>query len=268
MKRLIIVMLAMPSFTFCQIWTNQEAIPMNSMAYQKNNSSLLGLFESPALLGFQRKIELGVTVENKYNLKELMQIRLGLGIPVLNGNLTLTASLQGSSWYSSYSGKLSYGIQINKQTSIGIGLGMLRVSLKEYQSDMQAQATVGIAHLINEKTVLAIHYQFNQNIKSPGFTNKLKTEALTIGIGYHLSKSVFVQVEAKQLQQKIRILPSINWIPFEKIGFWSGTNGSGQLHLGISSQLKKSTVLLGMSNHPQLGYSLLLQFNHRLDDKN
>jgi len=268
MKRLIGVLITLPSFTFCQTWVTQEVIPMNTMAYQINNSPLLGLIESPALLGFQRKLELGVNVENKYNLKELTQLRMGLGIPVLNGNLTLNVSLQGGSWYSSYSGKLSYGFQLNKQTSIGLGIGILHFRLKEHDSEILIQTIAGIAHLINEKTVLAIHYHLNQNIRSTGFTNKIKAEGLTIGIGYKLSKAVFLQLEAKQLQQKIRIQPSINWIPFEKIAFWCGTNESGQLHLGISSQRNKSKALLGMSNHPHLGYSLLLQFNQRLNDKN
>ena len=268
MKSLIGVLITLPSFTFCQIWTTHEVVPMNTRTYQKNNSPILGLSDLPALLGFQKKVELGVSIENKYNLKELTQLSLGFGIPVHSGNLTLNTSLQGSSQYSSYAGKLSYGMQLNKQTSIGLGMGILLFSLKEHDSEILIQTTAGIAYLINEKTILAIHYLHNQNIKPTSNTNKIKAEGLTFGIGYNLSKSVFVQIEAKQLQQKIRMLPSINWIPIEKIGFWCGTNGSGQLHLGISSQLKKSTALLGMSNHPHLGYSLLLQFNHRLDDKN
>jgi len=268
MKRLLGVLIALPSFTFCQIWANQDVIPINITSYQKNNSPLVGLRELPALLGFQRKTEWGVAIENKYSLTELTQLRLGFGLPVLNGNLSINTSLQGSALYSSYSGTLCYGIQINKQTTIGLGLGILHFRLKEHDSENLMQTTAGIAHLINEKTILAIHYLHNQNIRPTSNTNKIKAEGLTFGIGYNLSKSVFMQVEAKQSQQKIRILPSINWIPIEKIGFWFGTNGSGQLHLGISSQFKKSTALLGMSNHPHLGYSLLLQFNHRLDDKN
>jgi len=268
MKRLIGVLIALPHFTFCQIWANQDIIPINTTAYQKNNTPLVGLSELPALLGFQRKIEWGVAIENKYSLTELTQLRLGFGIPVLNGNLSINTSLQGSALYSSYSGKLCYGIQINKQTTIGLGLGILHFRLKEHDSEILTQVTAGIAHLINEKTILAIHYHHKQHISPTTYTNKIKAEGVTIGIGYNLSKSVFVQLEGKQLQQKIRILPSINWIPFEKIGFWCGTNGSGHLHLGINSQFKKSNVMLGLSNHPQLGTSILLQFNHRLDDKN
>lgn len=268
MKRLIGVLLALPSFTFCQIWAAQEVIPINTMAYQKNNAPILGLSELPALQGFQRKVEIGVSIENKYNLKELAQLRLGFGIPVVNGNLTLNAGIQGSDFYKTYTSKLSYGIQLNKQTTIGLGLGILHFRLKEYQSETLTQVTAGIGYLINEKTVLAIHYTHNQNIRPNNSINKINAEGLTIGIGYNLSNSVFVQMEVKQLQQKIRILPNINWIPFEKIGFWCGTNGAGQLHIGISSRLKKSNALLGMSNHPHLGYSILLQFNYRLDDKN
>jgi hypothetical protein len=268
MKRLIGVLIALPHFTFCQTWAIQDIIPINTTAYQKNNSPLIGMSELPALLGFQSKIELGVIIENKYNLKELTQLRLGFGIPVLNGNLTINTSLQGSTLFSNYAGNLSYGIQINKQTTIGIGSGILIQNIKGYGSEKVIQVVAGIAHLINDKTMFAFHYQINHNIEPTTFENKLKTEGLSLGIGYNLSNSVFIQLEAKKLQQQFRILPSINWSPFEKIGFWCGTNGSGHLHLGIINQLKKSKAMLGFSSHTQLGSSILLQFNYRLDDKN
>jgi hypothetical protein len=268
MKRLIGVLIALPHFTFCQTWAIQDIIPINTTAYQKNNPPLMGLSELPALLGFKSKIELGVIIENKYNLKELTQLRLGIGIPVLNGNLSINSSLQGSTLFSNYAGNLSYGIQINKQTTIGIGSGILFQNIKGYGSEKVIQVVAGIAHLVNEKTMFAFHYHFNQSIEPTTSANKLKTEGLSFGIGYHLSKSVFIQLEAKKIQQQFRILPSINWSPFEKIGFWCGTNGSGHMHLGINSQLKKTKFMLGFSNHLQLGYSMLLHFNYRLNDKN
>ena len=268
MMRLIGVLMALPCLTFCQTWANQDVVPLNRTAYTKNNSPQLGLTEMPALHGFQRKVELGLAIENKYSIKELTALRLGIGIPLLNGYIGLNTSMQGNTLFSSYAGNLCYGIQINKQTTIGIGTGVSHHQIKEYGSTLLIHAHLGIAYLVNEKTLIAIHYHHNQNIRPTSNTNKIKVEGLTIGIGYNLSKSVFVQLEVKQLQQKIRILPNINWIPFQKIGFRFGTNASGQMHLGISSQLKKSTVLLSMSNHPHLGYSILLQFNLRLDDKN
>lgn len=268
MMRLIGVLMALPCLTFCQTWANQDVVPLNRTAYTINNSPQLGLTEMPALHGFQRKVELGLAIENKYSIKELTALRLGIGIPLLNGYIGLNTSMQGNTLFSSYAGNLCYGIQINKQTTIGIGSGILIQNLNGYDTEKTMQVSAGIAHLVNEKTMFAFHYQLNQNIGPTTFANKQKTEGLIIGIGYHLSKSVFIQMEAKKIQQEFRILPCINWSPFEKISFWCGTNRSGHLHLGINSQLKKSKVMLGFSNHTQLGYSMLLQFNYRLDDKN
>lgn len=268
MKRLIGVLLTFPSLTFCQTWANQDVIPLNRTAYSKNKTTQIGQTDIPALQGFQHNIEVGLAIENKYSIKELTTLGLGIGIPVLNGYMGLNTSLQGNTLFSNFSGNLSYGIQINKQTTLGIGSGILFQNIKGYGSEKNIQVSAGIAHLINEKTMFAFHYQLTQNIGPNTFANKLKTEGLTLGIGYHLSKSVFIQLEAKKIQQQFRIIPNINWSPFEKIGFWCGTNGSGHLHLGIISALKKSKLMLGFSNHPHLGYSMLLQFNYRLDDKN
>lgn len=266
MKRLIGVLITLPCLTFCQTWANQDVIPFNRTAYSKTKSQQPGLRDLPALQGFQSNFEIGIAIENKYSINELTALHLGIGAPLLNGSVGLYTSLQGNSLFSSYSGTLSYGIQINKQTTIGIGPSIHIQNLKGFGSEKTIQVSAGIAHLINEKTMLAIHYQLNQNIEQINITYKQKTEGLTLGIGYHLSKSVLIQLEAKKLQQQFRILPSINWSPFEKIGFWCGTNGSGNLHLGINSQLKKSKLMLGFSNHPQLGYSMLLQFNYRQDE--
>ncbi|MEY3059105.1 MAG: hypothetical protein RL000_457 [Bacteroidota bacterium] len=268
MKRLIGVLMALPSLTFCQTWANQDVIPLNRNAYSKTKSTQIGQTDIPASLGFQRNVELGLAIENKYSIKELTTLSLGFGIPLQNGYIGLNTSLQGNTLFSNYSGNLSYGILINKQTTLGIGSGIQFQNIKGYGSEKNIQVSAGIAHLINEKTMFAFHYQLNQNIGPSSFANKPKTEGLTLGIGYHLSKSVFIQLEAKKLQQQFRILPNINWSPFEKIGFWCGTNGSGNLHLGIISALKKSKAMLGFSNHPHLGYSMLLQFNYRIDDKN
>jgi hypothetical protein len=266
--RLIGVLMVFPYFPFCQTWINQDVIPLNRTAYSKNQSTQLGLTELPALQGFKRNVELGLGIENKYSIKELTALRLGIGIPLLNGYIGLNTSLQGNNLFSNYAGTLSYGLQINQQTTMGIGTGVNYHEINEYGSEILINVHAGIAHIINEKTILAIHYHANQNIGPKSYTNKIKSEALTIGIGYMLSKAVFVQLELKKIQHQFRVCPNINWSPFEKIGFWCGTNESGHFHLGIDRVLKKSIIMLGFSSHSQLGYSMLLQFNYRLDDKN
>lgn len=268
MKRLISVFIALPYLTFCQNWVIQDVIPLNRTAYSKDRSSQLGLTVLPALQGFENHSEIGIAIENKYSIKELTALRLGIGIPVLNGSIGLNSSFQGNTLFSSYAGNLSFGIQINKQTTIGIGSGIQFQNLKGYGSEKNIEVYAGIAHLVNEKTMIAIHYQLNQNIGPASHLNKIKEEGLTLGIGYHLSKTVYLQVEGKKLQKHFRVLPSINWSPFEKIGFWCGTNGSGHLHIGIDCRIKESKVTIGFSNHPQLGYSMLLQFNYTLNGKN
>ena len=267
MKRWICVFMALPCFAFSQNWMNHDVIPFNTLAYQKNSSPIIGLHDLPAFLGFEQQNEIGLSLENKYGLNELTQLRLSMAHPLLNGNISLHGSFQGSRVYTQYSGRLGYGHILNKQTTIGIALGTTHFQLKTQSPETLIQIIAGIAHAINEKTTIGIHYQHYQSIDSKYINANSKREGLTIGIGYRLSKPVFLQMEIRKQEQYLRLLPAVNWTPNDKIGFWCGTNGSGHFYLGVSGKLKKINPSIGLSSHPHLGYSIMLQINRKADAK-
>ena len=244
-----------------------DVVPFNTLAYQKNSSPIIGLHDLPAFLGFDREKEIGLSIENKYGLKELSQLKMSMAHPFSNGNISLHGSFQGSPVYSRYSGSLGYGHSLNKQTTIGIALGTTHFQLKSQSPETLIQIITGIAYTINEKTTIGIHYQHYQSIDSKYKNAKIKTDGIVIGIGYRLSKPVFLQMEIRKQEQHLRLLPAVNWTPNDKIGFWCGTNGSGHFYLGVSGKLKKFNPSIGLSSHPHLGYSIMLQINRKADAK-
>lgn len=246
---------------------NHDVVPSNTLAYQKSSSPIIGLHDLPAFLGFEQQKEIGLSLENKYGLNELTQLKLSMAHPLSNGNISLHGSLQGSPVYTRYSGSLGYGHILNKQTTIGIALGTTHFQLRTQSPETLIQIIAGIAHAINEKTTIGIHYQHYQSIDSKYKNANTKRDGLIIGIGYRLSKPVFLQMEIRKQEQQLRLLPAVNWIPNDKIGFWCGTNGSGHFYLGVSGKLKKINPSIGLSSHPHLGYSIMLQINRKADAK-
>jgi hypothetical protein len=267
MKRWICVLMGLPYFAFSQNWMNHDVVPLNTLAYQKNSSPVIGLYDLPAFLGFGQHKEIGLSLENKYGLKELAQLKMIIAHPLSNGNISLHGSLQGSPVYTRYSGSLGYGLSLNKQTTVGIALGITHFQLRSQSPETIIQIIAGIAHAINEKTTIGIHYHHHQSIASKYKNTFTKREGLTIGIGYRLSKPVFLQLDIRKQEQHLRLLPALNWTPNDKIGFWCGTNGGGHFYLGLSGKIKKVNPSIGLSSHPHLGYSIMLQINRQADAK-
>lgn len=267
MKRWIGVLMTLPYLSFSQTSSPNGVIPLQPAAFHPQQAVIIGLSNYPALQGFQRKTQLGIALENKYTLKELTSLQLGIGIPTQHGGLGVHTSLQGSTLFANYGIGFNYGQQLNAKTSIGLGFNLSSTRLKENGTTFNARVISGMAYRINEKTTLAIHYHYDQNLKKQNSYLEDKQEGISIGIGHQVSKAIFSQVEIDKTTNKLHLLLSFYWTPIEKIGLWAGINKSGHLYMGVNNRLKKSAWGIGMANHPQLGYSISLQLNYWINEK-
>jgi hypothetical protein len=266
MKRWICVLLVLPYYTNSQSWNNQLVIPAHFSAYQKNQSPIIGLLDLPAMQGFKKNKEIGVLIENKYSLSGLSRLYLSAGLPLGAGNITLNTSMQGGSLYSHFTGQVNYGLPLNNISTIGIAIGLAHFKLKNDAPDFVLQTIAGIAHLINDKTLLAIHYQHNRQLGPPNANKPLIPDGISVGIGYQVSQPIFIQIEMRK-QGELQVLPAINWKPNPRIEFWCGLNGGGQLAVGVFGHAKVLSTGIALSNHPHLGYSIQLQLIKRIHEK-
>lgn len=266
MKRWICVLLVLPYYAFTQNWTNQFTIPTHVSAYQKNQSPIIGLADLPGLMGFERIKEIGALIENKYSLSSLSRLFLAAGLPLGTGNVSLHSSFQGAMLYSHFTGHINYGLPLNKLSSIGISIGITHFKLKDDVPDLFLHAIAGIAHQINDKTLLAIHYQHNRKLGSTMLSKRFIPNGIRVGLGYQVSRPVFIQLEIRK-EDQLQVLPAINWRPHAKIEFWCGLNGGGQLAVGVLGHAKSMSTGIALSNHPHLGYSMQLQLNKRFHEK-
>lgn len=266
MKRWICVLLVLPYYTNSQSWNNQFVIPAHFSAYQKDQSPIIGLLDLPALQGFKKNKEISVLLENKYSLSALSRLIISTGLPLGAGNISLNTGMQGGTLYSHFTGQVNYGLPLNKISTIGISIGIAHFKLKNDAPDFVLKTIAGIAHLVNDKTLLAIHYQHNRKLGAPNSIKPLIPDGISVGIGHQVSQSIFIQIEIRK-QGQILVLPIINWKPNPKIEFWCGLNGSGQMAIGVFGHGKVMSTGIALSNHPHLGYSIQLQLNKRIHEK-
>jgi len=264
MRKWICVMLLFPLGSKGQVKSSANVIPIGLGAYQKMNSTALADAELPALLGFRKVQQLGIILENKFGLKELSAMRVAYGQPLASGYFLINGQFQGGQIHKHYAGNLGFGQLINPNTTIGIAIGIEQFQLQGDKQELEVVATAGIAHCINEKTTMGIHYTYGQALFKENRSITKKVEGLAIGIGYRLSDMVFIQLEL-QKQQKTQITSTLIWMPFQKIGFFGGTNNSGHFYLGGQTKNKRTLTAFGFAQHPQLGYSILLHFNFLFD---
>lgn len=264
MRKWICVLLLLPLGSKGQGKSRADVIPIGLGAYQKTSSTVLANAELPALLGFRKVQQLGIILENKFGLKELSTMRVAYGQPLANGYILINGQIQGGQIHKHYAGNLSFGRLIHSNTSIGIDIGIEQFQLQGDKPELEVVATAGIAHCINEKTTVGIHYTHGQPLFQENRSTGKKVEGLTMGIGYRLSDLVFIQLELQKKQQT-QISSALIWTPFHKIGFFGGTNNSGHYYLGGQTKNKKTTTAVAIAQHPQLGYSILLHFNLLFD---
>lgn len=260
MRKWICVLLLFPLGSKGQVKSRADMVPIGLGAYQKTSSTVLANAELPALLGFRKVQQLGIILENKFGLKELSAMRVAYGQALANGYILINGQIQGGQIHKHYAGNLSFGRLINSNTTIGIGVGIEQFQLQGDKPELEVVATAGIAHCINEKTTIGIHYTHGQPIFQENRSIVKKVEGLTMGIGYRLSDLVFIQLELQKKQQT-QISSTLIWTPFHKIGFFGGTNNSGHFYLGGQTKNKRATTAVAIAQHPQLGYSILLHFN-------
>lgn len=266
MKRWICVLLVLPYSTYGQNWSNQFAIPPHVSAYQKNQSPITGLVDLPALLGFEKKKEVGILIENKYSLSSLSLLYVSTSHSLGKGNISLNTGIQAGALYTHLTGNLNYGIQLNKVSTMGISIGIAHFKIKHDVPELIVQTNTGIAQLINDKTLIAIHYRHSRKIRPATLKKTRIPDKIYLGIGHQVSRSVFIQMEL-QKQENIQLLPSLTWKPDPKIEIWCSLGGSEQLAIGIYGHTKAISTGIALANHPHLGYSIQLTLNKRFHDK-
>jgi hypothetical protein len=149
---------------------------------------------------------------------------------------------------------------------MGISIGYTYFKLKNNTPEFFVQTIAGIAQLINDKTLLAIHYEHAIQWRRTSTYKNFIPNGLIVGIGHQLSGPIFVQLELRKKEQ-LQLLPTFNWKPNSIIEFWCGLSGSGQMAVGIIGHAKSMATGIALSNHPHLGYAVQLQINKRFYDK-
>lgn len=213
-----------------------------------------------ALTSFDKSIAFDVSYENKYGIKGLNTI--GLGVLKKSGNsyFALGLSQFGLAEYKEQNIFLSYARPLSQSLSLGTTMHRNQLRIVDYGSTSFFSFDIGIHSKINRQLRLAS--SISNFLQSKNTANNSPT-VLSIGLAYAPSDKVelmleFQKIANRPMSPKIAII----YLPIKTIELRIGSDVvKGEYGMGIGYHVNQYLIRLGYSSHLQLGgsYAMTLQ---------
>lgn len=212
------------------------------------------------LTSFDKSLAFDISYENKYGIKGLNS--LGLGVLKKSGNSYFAFGLSqfGLSEYKEQNLFFSYARPLSQHISIGTTMHHNQLRIIDYGSTSFFSFDIGIHSKINRQLRLASSiYNFlqSENVASNS------PSIISIGLGYAPSEKVemlleFQKIENRPLSPKIAIV----YNPTKALELRMGTDiVKGEYGIGMGYYISQYLLRMGYSSHLQLGgsYALTMQ---------
>ena len=151
-KNLLIIFLFYSFTSVAQGWQ-----PMGSRSMSLSNATVAledvwAYHHNPAALSNLKKIEFGVSYENRFLLKELQSQGLVIAIPLKKGVISIGSQSFGYNQFRTYRNGLGYSMKLAEFLSVGVQLNHHFVRINSnYGNHQTVTAEVGALAKINDK---------------------------------------------------------------------------------------------------------------------
>jgi hypothetical protein len=218
-------------------------------AYHHNPAALTGL----------KKMEAGISYENRFLLKEMQSQGFVFAIPIKRGVISAGGQRFGFRNFLSYKAGIGYSMKLSELLSAGVQLNYAGVRLPEnYGSKNTVTAEVGLLAKITEKWKLGFSlFNLGRN-KLSDYQEDRFTTLMRLGSSYSISSKVLIIAEAeKNVDYALRGKFGIEYIVLNNF-FLRGGFASAPIEgsFGFGYRFKDMLKLdLGSSYHQILGWS-------------
>jgi hypothetical protein len=256
-KSLILILL---SFSFHSVSAIGELNLTDARSFALGNlQSLSQGFINPAHFSFQTQAQLGVSVLNRFEMKELNTTYLQGTYPNKYIDAGLAFSHYGYEDYQIIQTQVGLAKKILPELSIGINL--------VYFHETSILAEDEINHLSSD---IGIYYQLNETIELALLMNNVlhtfdeKLEKISGGISYEALENCFLLAEANyDASKKLNFSLGIEYELLQQFDLRAGIHAASQTpSFGIAYQWNHWTIDTGFALHPTLGLSSIIGFNY------
>jgi long-subunit fatty acid transport protein len=252
------------SFYFFVHSFGQGYYPMGGRSQSLANASatledVWAFHHNPAALTGVQKMEIGISYENRFLLKEMQSQGVAFALPVKRGVISAGGLRFGYRNFLSYKAGLGYSLKLSQFLSAGVQLNYLGVRLPEnYGSKTTVTAELGLLAKITEKWNLGFSlFNLGRNKLSDYQEDRFST-VMRLGSSYTISNKVLITAEAEKnvdyaMRGKFGIEYNLIDNFFLRGGFASSPiEGSFGFGYRFEEQLKLD---IGSSYHQILGWS-------------
>jgi len=262
-------------FSFiCQGLFAQGWQPMSSRSMSLANATVAledvwAYHHNPASIANLKKVEFGVSYENRFLLKELQSQGLVVALPMKRGVVSIGSQSFGYNQFRTYRTGLGYSMKLSELLSVGVQLNHHFVRINPaYGNHQTVTAEVGALARVNDKWSFAFSiFNITRN-KIADFAEDRYATIMRLGTKYSVSDKVLFLAEIeKNVEYKLRGKTGIEYIPLENMYVRGGfATAPIEFSFGIGyAFLGKYKVDLGSSYHQILGWSPNFSFSMQLN---
>ena len=261
------------SFAFTYLSVAQGWQPMGSRSMSLSNATVAledvwAYHHNPAALSNLKKIEFGVSYENRFLMKELQSQGLVVSIPLKSGVISIGSQSFGYNQFRTYRNGLGYSMKLAEFLAIGVQLNHHFVRINPaYGNHQTVTAELGALAKINEKWSLAFSvFNITRNRLSEFAEDRYST-IMRLGTKFSVSEKVLFLAEAeKNVDYSIRFKTGIEYLPLDNFYVRGGfATAPIEFSFGLGYAFSgKFKLDLGSAYHQVLGWSPHFSFTMQL----
>lgn len=209
-------------------------------------------------LGFVRQTEGAAFYETRFLLKELSQSGFAFALPVKKGAFGFCYNALGYKLYRETQACLSYGIPLNENISIGVGMDYLDTRIADIYGHATAfTGEAGFNAKLTRQLIFAGHVYNPFRAKITSYNNERIPTIYKFGLQYIFSRQVFITAEAEKTSaQSLNIKCGIEYMPADVVYIRAGgASYPAQAAFGIGVKLQGLKVDISSMYHSVLGLS-------------
>lgn len=248
--------------------TNWEQLvqPSSVLQFKMSVADPFSRATSCGNLAFIDSSSIGISIDNKYSLKNFSKLNFGSQLKTNNGGWGFHASCMGNEMFNGASFSSSYGIHLSKTFGFGLGMRFRRDQLKGFSPLYIMIPQLGILYLFSKK--MSVGFQIRKFFSMPYKSESLYKEfsSINTGIGYQLDENFYVSAEiSNQFRQKATLNIYAEWMPVNTLKtFLMYQHAYTEILGGMHFKIKKMNIGFGASHHNFLGNSGYLLMYHVL----
>jgi hypothetical protein len=217
------------------------------------------VFNNQAALTDLKSVTAGISVSNKFLLKELSVKSVGLAIPIKLGTLGAKVSSFGYNVYQESFYGLAYGIKLSNKFSMGVGLNYesVNINAEGYSRKSGVTGEVSLLAKISDKVQVASHIYNPTRTQLFEYNDERIPTIFNLGASYLFDqKARFVCEVEKDIDFKPIFKGGVEYLPTENIYLRFGASNQPALYsFGFGFKAKQLNIDIASSYHNVLGFS-------------